>query len=152
MFDFLRAAGVQPIEWAKAIQYSGSASPHVSEILEAAFAKAQAVVVMMTPDDEAKLRDEFIRKGDGRQERKLTPQARANVIFEAGMAFGTHSKQTVLVEFGKLRPISDTIGRHAVRMDNSNGRRKELLVKLQNAGCEVDFIGSDWESAGDFTL
>lgn len=152
MFQFLRAAGVQPIEWSKAISYARSASPHVSDILEPAFSKAQAVVVMFTPDDEAKLKDEFLKRGDPRHERRLTGQPRQNVLFEAGMAFGTHPRQTVLVEFGNLRPISDLIGRHAVRMDNSVDKRQELMIKLQNTGCEVDFQGSDWRTDGDLKL
>ena len=149
MFQFLRSAGVQPIEWNKAISYARSASPQVSDILEAAFQKAQAVVVMLTPDDEAKLKDEFVRPGEPTHERRLTGQARPNVLFEAGLAFGTHPQQTVLVEFGKLRPISDIVGRHAVRMDGSTAKRQELMVKLQNAGCRVDFVGSDWQTDGD---
>lgn len=149
MFQFLRSAGVQPIEWSKAISYARSASPQVSDILEAAFEKAQAVVVMLTPDDEAKLKDQFVRPGDPTYERRLTGQARPNVLFEAGLAFGTHPHQTVLVEFGKLRPISDIVGRHAVRMDGSVVKRQELMIKLQNAGCKVDFVGSDWHTDGD---
>jgi predicted nucleotide-binding protein len=112
----------------------------------------RAVVVMMTPDDEAKLKDEFIKKDDPRHEKRLTGQARPNVLFEAGMAFGTHPRQTVLVEFGKLRPISDLLGRHTVRMDGSTAKRQELMIKLQSAGCQVDFVGTDWQNDGDFAL
>lgn len=152
MFTFLRAAGVEPIEWSKALLLTRSGSPHIGEVLDAAFKKARAVVVMLTPDDEAKLHDSLIRKGDPRWEKKLTGQARPNVLFEAGMAFGTHPKQTVLVEFGKLRPISDIAGRHAVRMDDTVDKRQELMTKLQAAGCAVDWAGSDWKHEGDFTL
>jgi hypothetical protein len=152
MFQFLRATGVEPIEWTKAIAYARSASPNISDILAAAFEKARAVVVMLTPDDEAKLKDEFIKKDDQRYEKKLTGQARPNVLFEAGMAFGTHPRQTVLVEFGKLRPISDLLGRHAVRMDGSVGKRQEMMIKLRAADCQVDFTGTDWQTEGDFTL
>jgi predicted nucleotide-binding protein len=51
-------------------------------------AKARAVLVLLSPDDEAKLRDLFISPSDGSFERELTPQARPNVLFEAGLAFG----------------------------------------------------------------
>lgn len=152
MFQFLRATGVQPIEWSKAIFMTGKPSPYVGEILDTAFSKAQAVVVLFTPDDEAQLKKEFRRPSDPAYEKKLTGQARPNVLFEAGLAFGTHPNQTILVEVGKIRPFSDTAGRHVVHLDNSTGKRRELMIKLQNAGCEVDFVNSDWEKDGEFSL
>ena len=150
VFQFLRAAGVHPIEWSKAIAMTGKASPYVGEILEVAFGRAQAVVVLLSPDDEAKLKDEFTRPQDPTFERRLTGQARPNVLFEAGMAFGSHPDKTVLVEVGELRPFSDTFGRHVVRLSNSLTSRQEMMVKLSNAGCSVDFTTTDWQSEGDF--
>ena len=131
---------------------TGKPSPYVGEILDTAFSKAQAVVVLFTPDDEAQLRKEFLRPSDPGYERKLTGQARPNVLFEAGLAFGTHPNQTVLVEVGKIRPFSDTAGRHVVHLNNSNEKRKELMIKLRSAGCDVDFESSDWETEGDFNI
>jgi predicted nucleotide-binding protein len=138
------------MEWNKALQLSGSASPYIGDVLDKAFKKAQAVVVLFTPDDEVRLKPEFQSANEPENEKKLWGQARPNVIFEAGMAFGTHPKQTILVEIGKLKPISDIVGRHASRLDNTTTKRKELMLKLQTAGCVVDFT-SDWETAGDFT-
>lgn len=152
MFAFLRATGVQPIEWSKALQMTGKASPYIGEVLQTAFSKAQAVVVLLTPDDEARLKREFQSASDPAYEKTLTGQARPNVLFESGMAFGTHPEQTVLVEVGTLRPFSDTYGRHVVHLDNDVRKRQELMIKLRNAGCEVDFTGTDWQNDGDFTL
>ena len=53
MFVFLRSIDLDPIEWSEAVAMTGKASPYVGEILEAALNNAQAVVVVMTPDDEA---------------------------------------------------------------------------------------------------
>lgn len=131
---------------------TGKPSPYIGEILDTAFSKAQAVVVLFTPDDEAQLKREFLRTGDPSYERKLTGQARPNVLFEAGLAFGTHPGQTVLVEIGKIRPFSDTAGRHVVHLNNSTEKRRELMIKLKNAGCNVDFESSDWETEGHFDL
>jgi predicted nucleotide-binding protein len=152
MFGFLRAIGAQPIEWSKAISMTGKPSPYVGEILDTAFSKAHAVVVLFTPDDEAQLKKAFLRPADPLYERKLTGQARPNVLFEAGLAFGTHPNQTVLVEIGKIRPFSDTAGRHVVHLTNSTEKRRELMIKLKNAGCEVDFESSDWATEGDFSI
>lgn len=150
MFAFLRAIGLEPIEWSTAISATGSASPYIGQALDAAFEMAQAVVVLLTPDDIAYLRPEYTN-GDDDPERVPTPQARPNVLFEAGMAMGRHPERTVLVELGSLRAFSDVAGRHAVRLDNSSQKRNDLANRLKDAGCDVSTAGSDWLSAGEFT-
>lgn len=150
MFAFLRAIGLEPIEWSTAISATGSASPYIGQALDAAFEMAQAVVVLLTPDDIAYLRPEYAN-GDDDPERVPTPQARPNVLFEAGMAMGRHPERTVLVELGSLRAFSDVAGRHAVRLDNSSQKRNDLANRLKDAGCDVSTAGADWLSTGDFT-
>lgn len=150
MFGFLRAIGLEPIEWSTAISATGSASPYIGQALDAAFAMAQAVVVLLTPDDIAYLRPEYAN-GEDDPDRSPIPQARPNVLFEAGMAIGRHPERTVLVELGSLRPFSDVAGRHAVRLDNSPQKRNDLASRLKDAGCDVTTSGSDWLSAGEFT-
>ena len=150
MFAFLRTIGLEPIEWSTAISATGSASPYIGQALDAAFEMAQAVVVLLTPDDIAYLRSEYAN-GDDDPERVPSPQARPNVLFEAGMAMGRHPERTVLVELGSLRAFSDVAGRHAVRLDNSSQKRNDLANRLKDAGCDVSIAGSDWLSAGDFT-
>lgn len=150
MFAFLRAINLKPIEWSMAIAATGSGSPYIGDALEAAFARAKAVVVFMTPDDIAQLRPEYA-SGPDDPELTATPQARPNVLFEAGMALGLHPNRTILVELGTLRSFSDVAGRHAVRLDNSAAKRGELANRLKNAGCDVDTSGSDWYEAGEFS-
>jgi predicted nucleotide-binding protein len=152
MFDFLRAIGLKPLEWSEAVAATGHASPYIGDILDAAFAKAQAVVVLMTPDDEASLKKEFQNEHDERYEKEPTGQARPNVLFEAGMAMGRDPKRTLLVEVGKLRPYSDVGGRHVVRLNDTSQRRQELATRLKTAGCEVDLVGTDWHTAGSFSV
>ncbi|SLD66976.1 Predicted nucleotide-binding protein containing TIR-like domain [Mycobacteroides abscessus subsp. abscessus] len=150
MFGFLRAIGLEPIEWSTAISATGSASPYIGQALDAAFEMAQAVVVLLTPDDIAYLRPEYANTDDD-HDRVPTPQARPNVLFEAGMAIGRHPERTVLVELGVLRPFSDVAGRLAVRLDNSSHKRNDLASRLKDAGCDVTTSGADWLSVGDFT-
>lgn len=149
-FGFLRAVGLQPIEWRKAIELTRKSSPYVGEILDAAFREAVAVVVLLTPDDEAKLKDKFQKPHDPKFEKRLTGQARPNVLFEAGMAMGRNPDSVVLVQIGDLRPFSDIGGRHIVRLTNAPESRQELITKLANAGCNVDAAGTDWLKEGDF--
>ncbi len=150
VFAFLRSVGVKPIEWTTAVRMSRKPAPYIGEILGAAFARARAVVVLMTPDDLAQLRPDLLTTGDKPYERTLMGQPRPNVLFEAGMAFATHADRTVMVQLGHVREFSDIAGRHIVHMSNDYAKRNELATKLRNAGCDVDTTGTDWVEAGDF--
>jgi predicted nucleotide-binding protein len=150
LFDFLRSIGLKPIEWSQAVRATGKGAPYVGEILDAAFSEAQAVVVLMSPDDFAYLRNELRKDKEPIYETQPTPQARPNVLFEAGMALGRHPDRTILVELGDLRPFSDVVGRHTIRFDNSTQTRQDLADRLETAGCPVDLSGRDWHTAGDF--
>jgi len=150
MFIFLRALGLNPIEWEEAIEMTGEASPYIGTVLDTAFANAQAVIVLLTPDEVTYLRSEY-SDGDEDADTEPAAQARANVLFEAGMAMGRDAKRTVLVELGQLRPFSDVVGRHAVRLQGSAAKRKALAQRLRTAGCAVNMSGDDWLEAGDLT-
>ncbi|MDQ7809671.1 nucleotide-binding protein [Amycolatopsis sp. A133] len=152
MFEFLRAIDLNPIEWGRARALTKEPNPYIGDILDMAFDAAQAVIVLLTPDEVVSLRPEY---ADGMSDPDLSPstQARPNVLFEAGMAMGRHSDRTVLVEIGRMRPFSDVAGRHVLRMGNAPNQRQELVERLQSAGCEVDISGkSDWYQAGQFTV
>lgn len=152
MFDFVRSIGLEPLEWSSAVKATRKGSPYPGEVLDKAFAKAAAVIVLLTPDDEAQLKKIHWRRGEEPYEKKLMGQARPNVLFEAGMAFATHPSQTVLVEIGRCRPFSDTLGRLVVRMNESAAKRKELADRLAAAGCIVDTTSTNaWMEAGDFS-
>jgi len=150
MFEFLRSIGLKPLEWSQAVQRTGAASPYVGQVLETAFAGARAVVVVLSGDDEARLIEVYRKADDPAHECNLTPQARPNVLFEAGMAMGRNAERTILVQVGDIRPFSDIGGRHVVRMDNSTQRRQDLANRLETAGCAVDLTGTDWHDAGNF--
>ena len=151
MFSFLRSIGLQPIEWSQAVALTGEASPYIGTVLDSAFDAAQAVVVLMTPDEIAYLRDEY-SSDEYDSERSPGAQARPNVLFEAGMAMGRDPKRTVLVELGAMRPFSDVAGRHILRMADEPERRKELAQRLGTAGCRIDMAGNDWLRSGEFAV
>lgn len=148
MFDFLRSIGLRPLEWDQAVALTGSGSPYVGDVLDAAFAQAQAFVVLLTPDEVAYLRSDIAPQDDPETQPAL--QARPNVLFEAGMALGHDATRTVLVEIGSLRPFSDIVGRHTVRLGNDPKSRKAFVQRLASAGCDVDASGSDWLDKYDF--
>jgi predicted nucleotide-binding protein len=150
MFTFLRALGLEPMEWNQIAALTNNTAPSIFDVLKAGFSVAQAVVVLLTGDDEAKLKAEYQKQDDPDHEKNLTPQARPNVIFEAGMAFGLQPRRTILVEFGKLRPFSDVSGLLTVRMSDKAETKHLLVQKLKTAQCEVNDSGDDWIKEGIF--
>lgn len=153
MFQFLRALGLSPIEWNKAVLLPkrGGGNPHVDQIVEEAMEHAQAVVVIFSPDDLAQLRPSLLRKGEKTTEGKLQGQPRPNVFFETGLALGRHPRKTLLIQIGKVRGFSDIEGMHLVRLTNSVDRRQDVANRLGKIGCKVDTLGNDRMDAGDFT-
>jgi hypothetical protein len=120
------------------------------EVVETGMRLAHAVVVLMTGDDEARLLPQFITTRDSKEEVGPTPQARPNVLFEAGMALALWRDRTVLVSLGSLRPLSDLSGVHLVHMDDSTQRRQDLAERLMSAGCPAQLSGRDWHKVGRF--
>ena len=150
LFTFLRSIALRPLECSEAVKSTGKSMPYIGEILDAAFSRAHAVLVLLTPDDETCLRPQFRSDRDPPHEVEPSGQARPNVLFEAGMAMGRNHERTILVELGVLRPFSDIAGLHVIRLDDTPQRRQDLAQRLQTAGCPVNLDGSDWHGAGDF--
>jgi predicted nucleotide-binding protein len=147
---FLGALHIYIIDWQRALRLTGKGSPYIGEVIDAGFKEARAIIVLLTPDDEAKLRRPFRKPSDSAFESRLTGQPRQNVIFEAGMAFGKYKDTTILVEVGTVRQMSDLTGVHTVRLTNAMAQRKQLVNKLKTVGVELDDTGDDWLNAGDF--
>jgi hypothetical protein len=147
LFEFLRAIGLDPIEWSEAIRLTGKGSPYIGQVLDSAFGAAQAVVVLQTPDDVAYLHESLTYVGDPECSPQMQP--RPNVLFEAGMAMGRDEDRTIIVEMGRIKVFSDIHGRHVVRLDNDLKKRQELAMRLETAGCAVRLTGTDWHDAGD---
>lgn len=152
LFAFLRSIGLHPIEWAEAVSATNKSSPYIGEVLDKALSIAQAIVVLMTPDDEARLRESLQTLDDPHFETQFTPQARPNVLFEAGMAMGRSPERTILVELGILRPFSDIGGRHTIKLDNTLNKRRDFALRLKTAGCPINLSGTNWQKAGDFEV
>lgn len=151
-FSFLRALDLHPLEWSEAVKDTGKASPYIGEILDRAFGTAQAIIVLLTPDDEARLSPELWLPEDGEKEKNYQLQARPNALFEAGMAFGRNPDRTLLISVGRVKYFSDIGGRHIIRLTNDAAKRKEVAERLQTAGCVVSTGGQDWLKEGDFSV
>ncbi|GHT58497.1 hypothetical protein FACS1894109_12810 [Spirochaetia bacterium] len=150
LFQFLRSLNLEPLEWSQAIEMTGIATPYIGEVLNIAFSNAQAIIVLLTPDDKVKLRDELQDKDEQASEKRFQYQARPNVLFEAGMAIACNEKRTIIVQIGKVKGFSDIAGRHIIHLNNSSERRQVFVQRLLNAGCPAVTSGTDWLKTGDF--
>jgi predicted nucleotide-binding protein len=148
MCDFLRALGLIVIEWEQAKQMTGEGAPFVGRILEAGFKRANAIIVLLTGDDEGRLREAYRKEHDEAYEGVYTPQPRQNQIFEAGYAFGKFPKHTILVQFGHIRPFSDISGRYIPHFTGTAEDRNALRNSLVTVGCTVNDKGTAWLQAG----
>ena len=114
VFQFLRAIDLSPLEWSVAVQSTGKSSPYIGEILDAAFSRAHAILVLFTPDDEARLREAFRYPGDAAHETVLctkksrrTPRRPACVFSFWGRA-GARNRATDVVLVGPVPLLRGT--------------------------------------------
>lgn len=151
MFEFLSSIGLSPVEWDEAIKWTGNGTPYVGEIIEAGLSRAQAVVVLMTPDEVTYLNKAYA-SGEDDEDTRPEAQVRPNVLFEAGMAMGRKPKYTILVQLGEMRSFSDVHGRHVIRLSNNVDMRRSLALRLETVGCEIDMSTESWKTAGNFEI
>ena len=147
MFGLLRALGLNPIEWSKAVAKTRGNNPDVDKIIGGQMKSVQGIVVMISPDEQARLKSEF---SETAAERTLQDQARPNVLFEAGWAFGAYPDKTLLVRVGNTRPISDLGGKHIMKLTDSPASRKEFAQRLKKMKFKVDTEGTSWLTEFNF--
>ncbi len=150
LFTLLRSVSLQPMEWEEIVSLTNNAAPYVGEVLDKGLEVAQAIVVLFTGDDLAKINPDFLLPNEDTEE--LTPQPRPNVILEAGMALAKAPTRTIIVQVGTIRGISDLLGRHIIYWNNDATTRQALLNRLENCGCSINRKGTDWLLVGDFGI
>lgn len=152
-YDLLGALGLKAQEWGHAIRAAKrkGSNPYVNDAVTKIMEQAQAIVVVLSPDDDVTLRKQFVTKQERTTEGKIQGQARPNVIFETGIAIGTHHRKTVIVQIGDVKPFTDISGMHILRLSGSDSSRHEFANRLKDLGCKIDTDGDHWLRAGDFT-
>ena len=112
---------------------------------------ADAVVVLLTPDDLGHVKGDFYdSEHDDPREAKPSGQARQNVIFEAGWAMALDQEHVILLLAGTVRKLSDIDGLNYVRISDDISDRRSLITRLRNVALEVDDSGEEWRTAGSF--
>jgi hypothetical protein len=149
---FLRALGLKPLEWSEARRRTGKTNPYTWEIVDKALTDAGAIVALLTPDDQARLRPDLCSEHENAIEKEFLSQPRQNVFFEAGVAYGRAPERTILIRVGSHRPMSDLAGHHILQLDDSPQSRQTVADALRTAGCPIDVSGADWFRAGKFFL
>jgi predicted nucleotide-binding protein len=149
MFQFLRSLELSPIEWGTAVQSTGCGAPYTGEVVDALFSNAQAIVVILTPDEHVELKPE-LQSEDHADNSGWQP--RPNVYIETGMALARDEAHTILVQIGFIRQASDLIGRNHIHFDGSPTHRHDLAERLRTAGCAISTSGSDWLRVGNFEI
>jgi predicted nucleotide-binding protein len=153
MYAFLSSIGIAPMEWDHAIKAAkGGANPIVGDVINQAMERVQGVMILFSPDEEARIKPKLASESDKKKGLHLRGfQPRPNVIFEAGLALGAHSDKTILVQVGDVRDISDIAGKHLVHLSNSFANRKRLADRLESKlKFNIDLAGTTWQTIGDF--
>jgi len=150
MFNFLSVLGCKPVEFHQAVaRVRGTGNPFIGVVLDKVFDQMQALVVLFSPDDEAKLKDQFLKPHEVTTEGRYRGQARPNVTFEAGMALARHEEKTIMVQVGDIKSFSDIAGRHMVHLDDTFDSRNDFAGRLGKL-CKIDRSGNRWTKVGKF--
>ena len=138
LMNLLEAYGLKVLGWGDQAELTGRGAPSTLEIVQAGMAAADAVVVLLTADDLARVKPEFARSDDGPDELELTGQPRLNVVFEAGMALAIDRDRVVIVSMGSTRQVTNMDGINAVVLvPGDDASALELRQRLRTAGLDV---------------
>jgi predicted nucleotide-binding protein len=143
---FLVSLGLEVVNFAE-VRANLGGTPTVDQIVIAGMDRAYGVVALFTPDEHAWTRPEY-RKGEAGDPVERW-QARPNVIFEAGMAFGRNRHRVVFVKLGKVSLFTDVAGIHALSLPED---RALLRDTLRDMGCAMDLSSSKWADEGNFKV
>ncbi|MDW3191646.1 MAG: nucleotide-binding protein [Cytophagales bacterium] len=139
-------------DWSSYLDTIKKSAPLTTEILDTAFKEATIFLVLLTPDDEVRLNPNFLNSNDSLEEQNIRLQARPNVIFEAGMAYGRNPNTTIFIKVGNPSLFTDIEGKHVITLSNDVSSKFELVKTLENLGCEADTSQTDWMNFGNFEL
>lgn len=149
-FSFFQALDLRPQDFELLVTATGGTSPNTVDVVRRAPEIAQAIVVLVTPDDTVVLHPDLAREQDPDFETAVGSQARPNVLVELGMALMAYPDRTIIIEMGSLRPISDLSGLHVVRFDGSGPAIARVVSRLKTAGCPVDESDRSWKDPARF--
>lgn len=127
---FISSLGLEELSF-DSIGNSLGPNPFIADIVVEGVSRADAVIALFTPDEQAAL---YSPNGTLVHEAQAARwQSRPNVIFEAGLAYGLNKSKTVLVTLGTdVSLFSDVSGIHFVKLDDAQGkvRLRDRLAQI----------------------
>jgi predicted nucleotide-binding protein len=149
---FLRSMGLEPV-WFRDVRKTMGGTATIAGVVEQGMKLAHGILALFTPDEFSSLRSE-LRKPSDSGDHVERWQARPNVLFEAGMAFGKDRDRVAFVLFGDVTLFTDASGIHVYRPNNDHGPdsdRAQLRGLLAGGmHCTVDLHSDEWMRAGNF--
>lgn len=133
--QYLVFLGLRMMPWSEAVALTDRPQPHTYDVVRAGMDNAAAIIVIFSPDDLARVKDDFSSTGD--PDRKPQGQSRQNVTLEAGMAYALAPERTIFLKSGDTREISDIAGFNWVKLDGLWESRDDLKKRLEKAGAAV---------------
>ena len=145
---FLHALNLEEIRFEEVANTLGP-SPFVADIVLRGIKDADAVIALFTPDEHAALYDPtdgcLLETNAG----GTRWQARPNVIFEAGIAYGRGTTEPILVVLGAdVSLFSDIGGKHFVHLGRPDGKRN-LFSRLSAILGSINPRITDWETSAE---
>lgn len=149
LFNLLRALKLNPMEWDELVASTGKGSPYCGEVVNNGIRLAESAVVLLTPDEIVKLRDDLCRDGS---DSKWANQARPNVYIEAGMALNLYPDKTIFLEVGNVRAASDFAGMQIIKVTDDPQWRISFVERLRSIGFDVRVSNRNLIHIGDFPI
>jgi len=127
----LQRIGAEPMTLRKLPKKGGET---LIEVLEASLPSADAVIVLMTPDDEGRLKD---------SNESLASRARENVVAEAGYALIAKRKCSLIISLGGVSVPSDFAGIHRIDANHLDPSVQiQLANRLFDMGLPINLKGA----------
>jgi hypothetical protein len=149
---FLRSMGLEPLLF-RDVRKTMGGTAQIVKVVERGMEQAQGVLALFTPEEFSGLHPKLRKDGEPEENVKRW-QARPNVLFEAGLAFGRDSDRVAFVLFGGVKLFTDALGIHLYWPTNDHGpdsSRAQLRGLLAGGmRCEVNMHSDEWMTAGNF--
>lgn len=142
----LNAIGIKPI----AFDNNGGNIQSSLDAVINGMKKTAISLVLLTGDDVGKCRGKYFLNNDRTKnyEKKLTPQPRMNVVFEAGYSYALRNNQnTIVITTNNVRPFTDLdgINKLVIDVDRRGNAEKDSLPEfkrklvnvLNSCGCNL---------------
>jgi len=133
LVEFLNSVDLSVNTWDGLTNTAPDGTPTIEENFLRGIQQSQAIIVVLTGDEDVRLRERFRIDGDA----EAGVQSRPNVFYEAGIAIALRPQATIMLSFGEVRKFSDVAGRYIMKFKGSEADRQNLVSRLKNCGCSV---------------